>query len=56
MFINGLLEAVEQAELGIDLNNGSTFGGMLFANDFVGVCDSEEQLLKLIDAVHAYCS
>ena len=53
LFINGLLEAVEQAELGIELNNGSTIGGMLFADDFIGVSDSEEQ--KLIDVVHAYC-
>ena len=44
VFINGLLDAVEQAELGIELNNGLTIGGMLFADDFVGVCDSEEHL------------
>ena len=48
VFINGRLEVVEQAELGIELNNG----GMLFADDFVGVSDSEEQLQKLIGA---YC-
>ena len=49
----GLFEV--QAELGIELDNGSTIGGMLFADDFVGVSDSEEYLQKLIDAVHAYC-
>ena len=46
VFINGLLKAVEQAELGIDNR------GMLLADDFVGVSYSEE---KLIDFVHAYC-
>ena len=28
---------------------------MLFADDFVGVSDSGEQLQKHIDVVHAYC-
>jgi hypothetical protein len=27
---------------------------MLFGDDFVGVSDSEEDLQKLIDVVHAY--
>ena len=30
VFINGLLEMVEQVELGIELNNGSTIEGTLF--------------------------
>ena len=34
MFINGLLKEVEQPGLGVDL---------LFADDFVGVSDSEEE-------------
>ena len=55
VFINGLLKEVEQAELGIELNNGARIGGMLLADDFVGVSDSEEELQKLIDVVHAYC-
>ena len=55
MFINGLLKEVEQAELGIELSNGAIIGGMLFADDFVGVSDSGEELQKLIDVVHAYC-
>ena len=37
MFINGLLKEVEQAGLGVELSDGSTIGGMLFADDFVGV-------------------
>ena len=57
VFINDLLKEVEQAELGIQLSSGSgkTFGGMLFADDFVGVSDSKESLQKLIDVVYSYC-
>ena len=55
VFINGLLKEVEQAELGIELSNGAIIGGMLFADDFVGVSDSGEELQKLIDVVHAFC-
>ena len=40
---------VEQAELGIQLSSGKTVGGMLFADDFVGISDSKESLQKLID-------
>ena len=29
---------------------------MLFADDFVGLSDSKEQLLKLIDVVYSYCN
>ena len=41
VFINDLLKEVEQVELGIQLSCGKTFEGMLFADDFVGVSDSE---------------
>ena len=44
VFINGLLKEVEQAGLGVELSDGSTIGGMLFADDFVGVSNSEEAL------------
>ena len=44
VFINDLLKEVEQAELGIQLSSGKTFGVMLFADDFVGVSDSKESL------------
>ena len=37
-FINDLLKEVEQAELGIQLSSGRTFGGMLFDDDFVYRC------------------
>ena len=29
---------------------------MLFANDFVGVSDSKENLKKLRDVVYSYCN
>ena len=32
-------------------SSGKTFGGMLFADDFVGVSDSKESLQKLIDGI-----
>ena len=37
VFINGLLKEVEQAGLGVELSDGSSIGGMLFADDSVGV-------------------
>ena len=55
VFINDLLKEVEQAEFGIQLSSGKTFGGMLFADDFVGVSDSKESLQKFIDVVYSYC-
>ena len=55
MFINGLLKEVEQAGLGVELSDGSTIGGLLFADDFVGVSNSEEELQRLINVAHAYC-
>ena len=51
VFINDLLKEVEKAELGIHLGEGGKIGGMLFADDFVRLSDSKEQLQKLIDVV-----
>ena len=51
-FSNDLLKEVDQAKLGIELSNGASISGMLFADDFVGVRDSEEQLQKLLDVVY----
>ena len=42
------MKEVEQAELRIELSNSARIGGMLFADNFVGV---SEQL----QIVHAYC-
>ena len=37
VFINGLLKEVEQTGHGIQLSSGKTVGGMLFADNFVGI-------------------
>ena len=37
VFINDLLKEVEKAELGIQFGEGGRIGGMLFADDFVGL-------------------
>ena len=42
VFINNLLVEVEKAGLGVQLNNGKSIGGLLFADDFVGMSDSRE--------------
>ena len=44
VFVNDLLKEVEQTGLGIQLSSGKTVGGMLFADDFVGISDSKESL------------
>ena len=56
IFINDLLIEVEKAGLGVQLNNGKSIGGLLFADDFVGTSDSSENLQKLIDLVHKFCN
>ena len=48
VFVNDLLKEVEQTGLGIQLSSGKTVGGMLFADDFVGISDSKESLQKLL--------
>ena len=37
-------------------SGGKRMGGMLFADDFVGVSESRESLQKLIDVVYGYCN
>ena len=56
VFIDDLLREVEKADLGIQLGGGKKVGGMLFADDFVGVSQSKEGLQKLISVVHGYCN
>ena len=53
VFIDVLLREVERADLGIQLGGGKKVGGMLFADDFVGVSGG---LQKLISVVHGYCN
>ena len=44
VFINALLKEVEEAGVGVQLCNDKSITGMLFADDFVGVSDSRENL------------
>ena len=58
VFIIGLLNDVEEAEIGIDLSSDGRLGGIMFADDFVGVSESnasKDQFQKFIHVVHAYC-
>ena len=54
-FINDLLIKVEEAGLGVQLNNRKSIVGLLFADDLVGIQDSSE-ILQLIDVVHKVCN
>ena len=56
VFINDLLIEVEEAGLEVQLINGKSIAGLLFADDFVGVSDSSENLQKFIDVVHKFCN
>ena len=47
VFINDLLREVEEAGLRVQLCNGKSIGGMLFADDFVRVSDSKENYRSL---------
>ena len=51
-FNHSIIVSLEKAKLGIQLGEGGRIGGMLFADDFVGLSDSKEQLEKLIDVVY----
>ena len=46
------MREVEKANLGIQLGGSEKVGGMLFADDFVGVSGSKEGLQKLISVVY----
>ena len=50
------MKEVEQVEVGLQLSTGNRISGLLFADDFVGVSDSKENLQKLIDVVHRFCN
>jgi len=53
MFINSLLEEVEQQHLGFALND-IWMGALMFADDYVGICESGEELQSMIDALYMY--
>ena len=47
---------MEEAGLGVQLNNGKRIGCLPFADDSVGISDSSEKLQKLIDVIHKFCN
>ena len=49
-------DLLREVDLGIQLGGSKKVGGMLFADDFVGVSGSKEGLQKLISVVHGYCN
>ena len=55
LFINELLSEVERADLGIELKGEGKISGLLFADDFVCVTESENKLQELIHVVRTYC-
>ena len=50
-FISDLL-----AQIGIQLISGNKVGGILFADDFVGITESYENLQQKINIVYEFCS
>ena len=56
VFISDLLEEIDRAQIGIQLKSGNKVGGLLFADDFVGITESSENLQQLIDNIYEFCS
>ena len=42
VFISDLLEEIDRAQIGNQLKSGNKVGGLLFADDFVGITESSE--------------
>ena len=56
VFISDLLEEIHRAQIGIQLKSGNKVGGLLLAEDFVGITESPENLQQLIDIIYDFCS
>ena len=56
VFISDLLEEIDKAEIGIQLKSGNKVGGLLLADDFVGITELSENLQQLIDIIYEFCS
>ena len=56
LFINQLLDEVEKAGFGITIKNDVKVGGLMFADDFVGLTTNAEDLQKLINIVQEFCN
>ena len=55
VFISDLLEEIDRAQVGIQLKSGIKVGGLLFADDFLGITKSSENLQQLIDIIYEFC-
>ena len=53
LFINSILEEIQGQNLGVSID-GKWLGALMFADDFVGICESEEELQRMIDILHRY--
>ena len=56
VFISDLLEEIDRARIGIQLKSGNKLSGLLFADDFVGITKSSENLQQLINIIYEFCS
>ena len=56
IFINQLLDEVEKAGIGITVKKDVKVGGLMFADDFVGLATNAEDLQTLINIVQGFCN
>ena len=54
-FINQLLDEVEKAVIGINIKKDVQVGGLMFADDFVGLTTNAEDLQTLINVLQGFC-
>ena len=54
--INQLLDEVEKAVIGINIKKDVQVGGLMFADDFVGLTPNAEDLQTLINLVQGFCN
>ena len=56
IFISQLLDDVETAGIGITVKKDVKVGGLMFADDFVGLTTNTEDLQTLINVVQGFCN
>ena len=56
VFVSDLLEEIDRAQIGIQLKSSNKVGGLLFADNFVGITKSSDTLQQLIDIIYEFCS
>jgi Reverse transcriptase (RNA-dependent DNA polymerase) len=55
LFINDILKEIEAAHVGVEVKDKSV-GALMFADDFVGMCDSGDELQSMINMIYTYAS